>query len=60
MVIHTLGLKTKEKCFFLIQIPVKKIIRKTAIWAIFFFFWVSPSNYTNWEFIFLMQQSHVQ
>ena len=52
---HILGLKTEEKCFFDIQIPVTKIIGKTAIWTILSF---SP-DYTNWEFMFLMQQPHV-
>ena len=59
LVFQTLSLKTEEKCYFLIQIPVKKMIRKTAIWTMFCF-WVSPPNYTNREFIFLIQQSHVQ
>ena len=54
-----LGLKAEEKCFFVIQIPMAKIIGKTAIWAIFRF-WVSLPNYTNWSFKFVMQQSHVQ
>ena len=45
--------------FFVIQIAVTKIIGKTAIWTIFCF-GVSPANYTNWAFMFLMQQSHVQ
>ena len=42
-----------------IQTPVTKTIGKTAIWTIFCFC-VSLSNYTNWVFIFLIQQSHVQ
>ena len=53
------GLKTEKKYFFVIQIPVTKIIGKSAIWTIFCF-WVSPPNYINWAFMFLMQQSHVQ
>ena len=36
-----------------------KTIGKTAIWTILYF-WVSPPDYTNWEFMFLMQQLHVQ
>ena len=36
-----------------------KIIGKAAIWSIFSL-WVSPPNYTSWEFMFLMQQFHVQ
>ena len=59
MVTQIFSLKTKDKCFFVIQIPVTKIIGKTAIWTIFCF-GVSPPNYTNWAFMFLMQQSHVQ
>ena len=59
LVTQTFGLKTEEKCFFVIQIPVTKIIGKTAIWTNFCFL-VSPSNYTNCTFMFLMQQSHVQ
>ena len=50
---------TEERCFFVIQIPVTKIIRKTAIWTMFCF-WVSPHSYINWVYMFLMQQSHVQ
>ena len=45
--------------FFLIQIPVTKIIGKTAILTVFCFC-VSAPSYTNLEFMFLMQQSHVQ
>ena len=59
MITQILGLKTEEKCFFFIQISVKRIIGKTAIWTIFCF-WESPPNYTNWGFMFGMQQSHVQ
>ena len=53
------GLKLEEKCFFVIQISVTKIIGKTVIWTNFRF-WVSPPNYTNLGFMFLTQQSHVQ
>ena len=59
MVTQIFGLKTEEKCFFVIQIPVTKIIKKTAIWTNFCV-WVSPPNYTNWAFMFLIQQSHIQ
>ena len=47
MVTQIFGLKTEENCFFVIQIPVTKIIGKTGIWTIFCF-WVSPPNYTNY------------
>ena len=40
------GLKTKEKCFFIIHIKVTKLIGKTATWTNFYF-WVSPRNYAN-------------
>ena len=53
------GLKLEEKCFFVIQISVTKIIGKTVIWTNFRF-WVSLPNYTNLGFMFLTQQSHVQ
>ena len=33
MVTQIFGLKTEEKCLFVIHIPVKKIIGKTAIWT---------------------------
>ena len=56
---HYLGLKTEDKCFFDNQIPMAKISGKSAIWTIFSFS-VSSPNYTNWEFMFLMQQSHVK
>ena len=59
LVIQILDLEKEEKCFFVIQIPVTKVIGKTAIWTNFCF-WVSPPNYTNWAFMFLMQQSDVQ
>ena len=59
MVTQIFGLKTEEKCFFVIQVQVTKVIGKSAIWTNFSF-WVSPPNYTNWEFMFLMQQSRVQ
>ena len=59
MVTQIFGLKTKENCFFVIQIPVTKIIAKTAIWTNFCF-WVSPRSYINCSFMFLMQQSHVE
>ena len=59
LVTQIFGLKTEEKSFFVIQIPLTKTIAKTAIWTNFCF-WVSPPNYTNWAFMFLMQQSHVQ
>ena len=36
-----------------------KVSGKTAIWTIFSFL-VSPPYYTNWEFMFVMQESHVQ
>ena len=36
-----------------------KIIGKTAICTTFCF-WLSSPNYTNFEFMFLMQKSHVQ
>ena len=39
-------LKTEEKCFFVIQIKVTKLIGETAIWTNFYF-WVSPPNYGN-------------
>ena len=32
---------------------------KTAIWTIVSF-WVSPPDYTNWEFMFVMQKPRVQ
>ena len=56
---HIWGFKTEEKYFFDIQIPATKIIEKTAILRILSFC-VSPPGYTNWEFMFLMQQPHVQ
>ena len=59
MVSQILDLKTEEKCFFVIQIPVAKFIGKTAIWTILCF-WLSAANYTNRESMFLMQKSHVQ
>ena len=59
LVTQILGLKREEKYFFVIRIPVTKIIAKTSIWT-FFCFWVSPLNYTNWEFMLLIQQSHAQ
>ena len=59
LVTQILGLKRKEKCFFVIRIPVTKIIGKTSIWTIFCF-WVSPLNYTNWEFMLPVQQSQVR
>ena len=37
LITQILGLKTEEKCFFVIQIPVTKIIGKTAILTIFCF-----------------------
>ena len=43
----------------MIQIPAAKSIAKTAIWTIFCI-WACPPNYANWEFIFLMQESHGQ
>ena len=57
LVSHVLGLKTEAKCFFVNQIPVPKISGK---FGQIFSFSVSPSNYTNWEFMLLMQQYHVQ
>ena len=41
--------------FFDIEILVTKIIGKTSIWTIRSV-WVFPSDNTNWEFEFLMQQ----
>ena len=58
LIIQVLSLKTEEECFFLIQIPVKKKNRKSAIWTTFCF-WVSSPEYTNWEFMLLIQQSHI-
>ena len=59
MVTQILALKRKEKCFFVIRIPVTKIVGKTSILTIFCF-WVFPLNYTNLEFMLLIQQSHAQ
>ena len=59
MVTQIFSLKTEKECFFAINIPVTKIIEKTTTWTIFCF-WVSPPHYTNWAFMFLMQQSHAQ
>ena len=59
MITQTFGLKKEKKCFFVIHIPVIKVIEKTVNW-INFGFWVSPFYNTNWAFMFLMQQSHVQ
>ena len=58
MVIHILGTKTEEKFFFVIQISVSQLL-ENCFWTIYCF-WVYPRNYANWEFTFLMQQSHVQ
>ena len=52
-------LKNRREMFLSYSIPVTKIIGKTSIWTIFCF-WESPPNYTNWEFMFLMQKYHVQ
>ena len=52
-------LQMSGKSFFVNQFPVAKISGKTAIWTIFSFS-VSSTNYTSWEFMLLMQQSHVQ
>ena len=59
LAVQIFGLKTEEKCLFVIQIPVTKIVGKTALWTNFLFL-VSPPNYTNWTYMFLTQQSHVQ
>ena len=53
-----LYLKTEENFFFVVQTGVTKIIGN-SFWTIICF-WVSPPNYTNLEFMFLIQQSHVQ
>ena len=45
--------------FLTFQIPVTKIIGKTAIWTIVSL-WVSPSDHKNWKFMSLMEQPHVQ
>ena len=36
-VYYDLGLRTEEKCFFVIQIPVRKVIGKAATWTIMCF-----------------------
>ena len=59
LVIQILDLKTEEKCFFLIQISVKKNEQKNCYLDNFLFLGIPP-NYTNWEVMFLIQQSHVQ
>ena len=37
LISQILGLKREEKCFFVIQISLTKIIEKTTIWTIFCF-----------------------
>ena len=37
LAVQIFGLKTEEKCLFVIQIPVTKIVGKTALWTNFLF-----------------------
>ena len=56
---QTFRLKTEQKCFFVIEIKVTKLIGKTAICSNFYL-WVSPPNYALWRVMFMMQESHIE